>query len=144
MSGWNSREELPLGPVTVTWKANKGRFVITGFNIHAWNYDVDILHPIGIISQPLANVWDLYKDGIALKLQQMHRGHAVYDKANAKIRRALRMLELLRDAPQPHFSDAEFIFLVAAMQSSLVLSAMVPVGNTPAEQVFNTSTKVDG
>lgn len=131
-----------LGPVTVHWGTNVGRFVTTGFTVHAWGYKIDLVHPIGIVSQKLAEAWELYKDGIALKIQQMHRGHQTYDQANGKIRRAIQMLELLRDAQPPHMNPAEFLFLHACMNSALVLSALVPVEPTEAEQILGQTVEV--
>lgn len=131
-----------IGPVTVEWKAQQGRFVLAGFNIHAWNQQVDVVHPIAPISQDLANAWELYHSGMALKVRQIHKGHQRYDQANTLIRRAARRLMQLRDDDTVHFNDAEFLFLTAALGDAVVLSALVPVGDAQPEQVLGTSAKV--
>jgi hypothetical protein len=134
--------EADLGPVTVEWRAQEGRFVETAFTIHAWGQEVEVVHPIAPVSQDLADAWELYKAGVALKVRELHKGHQRFDQANATIRRATRNLERLRDDDVPHFSDAEYLFLQAAFQRGIVLSALVPVGEAEPEEVVGTAVDV--
>jgi len=134
--------EADLGPVTVEWRQQEGRFVETAFMIHAWGQEVEIVHPIAPVSQKLANTWETYKSGVALKVRELHKGHQRFDEANRLIRRAIRNLEHLRDDDVPHFSDAEYLFLQAAFQRAIVLSALVPVGEAEPEEVVGTVADV--
>jgi hypothetical protein len=131
-----------LGPVSVEWKEQQGRFCLTEFTIHAWGQSIDMVHPVAPVSQDLADTWDVYKGGLALKVRELHKGHQRYDGANRLLERAVRRLEQLRDAEVPHFSDAEYLFLQAAMRQAMVMSALVPVSETEAEDVVGTDATV--
>ena len=134
--------EADLGPVTVEWRAQEGRFVDTAFTVHAWGHEIEIVHPIAPVSQKLANTWETYKAGVALKVRELHKGHQHFDDANAMIRRASRNLERLRDDRVPHFTDAEYLFLQTAFQRAIVLSALLPVGEAQPEPVVGTTAEV--
>lgn len=134
--------EADLGPVTVEWKEQEGRFAMTAFTIHAWGQEVEITHPIAPVSQKLANTWDIHKACVALKVRELHKGHQRFDEANGLIRRVIRNLERLRDDRVPHFSDAEYLFLQSAFHHAIVLSALVPVGEAKAEEVIGTTADV--
>lgn len=125
-----------LGPVTVEWKAQEGRFATTTLTIHAWGQSVDVLHPISLISQDLANALEHYQAGMAHKVRELHKGHQTLDEANAAIRRAIRQVEKLRDDDVIHFSDAEYLFIQGNLSKSLVMSALVPVSDQEPEDVF--------
>jgi hypothetical protein len=131
-----------LGPITVEWKSQEGRFATTTLTIHAWGQAIDILHPVAIISQELANALEHYRAGMANKVRELHRGHQTFDEANGQIRRALREVEKLRDDRSPHFNDAEFLFIQASLSQALVLSALVPVADRPPEQTIGSSVTV--
>jgi hypothetical protein len=132
-----------LGPVTVEWKAQEGRFATTTLTIHAWGQSVDIMHPVSIVSQDLANAMEHYRAGMALKCRELHKGHQRLDEANAAIRRAMRHVERLRDDDVPHFNDAEFLFIQGNLSKSLVMSALVPVSNQEPEDVFKEFVMID-
>jgi hypothetical protein len=132
-----------LGPVSVDWKEQEGRFCLTEFTIHAWGQSIDMVHPVAPVSQALANTWDMYKGGLALKVRELHKGHQRYDEANQLLERAVRRLERLRDDDVPHFSDAEYLFLQAAMRQATVMSALIPVSETEAEDVVGTDATVE-
>ena len=134
--------EADLGPVTVEWLEQQGRFVNTRFTIQAWGQTVEIVHPVAPVSQKLANAWEIYKGGIALKVRELHKGHQRFAQANEMIMHAVRRLEQLRDDDTPHFSDAEYLFLQAEFQRAQVLSALVPVGDAVSEEVVGTQANV--
>jgi len=135
--------EADLGPVTVEWKEQCGRFVATEFTIQAWGQKLAIVHPVAQISQALANTWDMYKSGIAAKARELHKGHQRFGQANQTLRLAVRRLEQLRDDNVPQFSDAEYLFLQAAFQSAQVMSALIPVSEHQAEEVIGTRMTVE-
>jgi len=135
--------DADLGPVTVAWKEQCGRFVNTSFAIQAWGQSVEIVHPIDPVSQDLANAWDMYKSGIARKVREMHKGHQKFGEANKLVRLAIRRLEQLRDNEFPQFSDAEYLFLQAAFQRAQVMSALIPVSGHSAEEVIGTYLTVE-
>mgnify|MGYP000464241363 CR=1 FL=1 len=132
--------DADLGPVTVEWRHQEGRFCETAFLIHAWGQEVEIVHPIAPVSQKLADTWEIYKTGVALKVRELHKGHQRFGEANRLIGVAVRNLEGLRDDQVPHFSDSEYLFLQAAFQRAKVLSALVPVGQAQPETVVGTSS----
>jgi hypothetical protein len=134
--------DADLGPVTVEWKAQEGRFMEATFTIQAWGQSVDIVHPIAPVSQKLANAWEMYKSGVALKVRELHKGHQRFGQANDLIRRASRQLEKLRDDDLPHFNDAEYLFLQTGFQHAIVMSALVPVGKAEPEAVIGTRASV--
>jgi len=134
--------EADLGPVTVEWLEQTGRFVNTRFSIAAWGQAVEIVHPAAPVSQRLANAWEIYKGGIALKVRELHKGHQRFDQANALIAQACRRLDQLRDDDVPQFSDAEFLFLQSEFNRARVMSALVPVGQAQAEEVIGTRANV--
>lgn len=125
-----------LGPVTVEWQGQEGRFATTTLTIHAWGQSVDIMHPISLISQDLANALEHYRAGMAHKVRELHKGHQSLDEANAAIRRAIRQVDKLRDDDIVHFSDAEYLFVQANLSKSLTMSALVPVSDQEPEDVF--------
>lgn len=134
--------DTDLGPVAIEWKGQEGRFVNTSFLIHAWGQEVEIVHPVAPVSQKLANAWEVYKAGVALKVQELHKGHQQFGEANALITRASRNLDRLRDDRVPHFTDAEYMFLQAAFQGGIVLSALIPVGSAGAEVLVGQAVNV--
>jgi len=134
--------DADLGPVQVEWKEQVGRFTAATFTVQAWGQSVDLVHPIAAVSQDLANAWEVYKSGMALKVRELHKGHQHYGKANDLLRRASKKLEQLRDDELPHFNDAEYLFLQCAFQRAQVMSALVPVGKAQSEEVVGTHTEV--
>lgn len=134
--------DADLGPVTVEWVEQMGRFVDTRFTIMAWGQTVEIVHPVAPISQRLANAWEIYMGGAALKVRELHKGHQRFDEANGMIKQASRRLEQLRDDDVPHFSDAEYLFLQAQFRRAQVMSALIPVSGAAAEEVVGTSAQV--
>jgi hypothetical protein len=131
-----------LGPVTVTWKEQEGRFATVMMDIHAWGQSVTIMHPISLISQELADAMQHYTAGMANKVRQLHKGHQNLDEANRQIRQCMRRVERLRDDDRPHFNDAEYLFVMAQLNRALTLTALIPVSETPAEDVFNATTQI--
>jgi hypothetical protein len=127
--------DADLGPVTVEWMAQEGRFVKTQFTIQAWGQQVQVVHPVAPVSQELADALKLYVTGIALKIRELHRGHQKFGRANDMLARASRGLTRLRDADRPHFGDAEFLFLQTEIFRAQVVSALIPVGQAAAEEV---------
>jgi len=134
--------DADLGPVHVAWKEQVGRFTAATFTVQAWGQSVDLVHPIAAVSQDLANTWEVYKSGMALKVRELHKGHQHYGKANDLLRRASRKLEQLRDDELPHFNDAEYLFLQCAFQRAQVLSALIPVSDVESEDVVGTTAAV--
>lgn len=134
--------DADLGPVLVEWKTQTGRFMEATFTVQAWGQSVDIVHPIAAVSQDLANTWEIYKAGMALKVREIHKGHQHYGKANDMIRRASRKLEQLRDDNLPHFNDAEYLFLQAGFLQAQVMSALLPVSQMEPEAVIGTAASV--
>jgi hypothetical protein len=82
-----------LGPVSVEWKEQQGRFATATLTIHAWGQAVDVLHPVATISQGLANALEHYQAGLTLKVRRLHKGHQAYEEANAHIQQAMRRLK---------------------------------------------------
>lgn len=72
-----------LGPVTVEWGEQQGRFATTELTIHAWGQAIMIMHPIATISQDLANALEHYRAGMAHKVRELHKGHQDLAEANA-------------------------------------------------------------
>jgi len=134
--------DADLGPVTVEWCEQQGRFVNTRLTIQAWGQTVEIVHPVAPVSQQLANTWELYKAGMALKVRELHKGHQRFGEANALIERASRHLDRLRDDDTPHFSVAEFLFLQSEFYQARVMSALIPVDQAVAEEVVGTQAHV--
>jgi hypothetical protein len=134
--------DADLGPVTVEWRSQEGRFCQTAFLIHAWGQEVEIVHPIAPVSQKLADTWETYMTGMASKARELHKGHQRFGEANRLIGGAVRRLEELRDDDLPHFSDGEYLFLYTAFQRGRVLSALVPVSKAEPEAVVGTSAQV--
>jgi hypothetical protein len=126
-----------LGPVSVEWGEQQGRFATTELTIHAWSQTITIMHPVAAISQDLANALEHYRAGMAYKVRELHKGHQQFDEANAAIQRAIRKIEKLRDDDIVHFSDAEFLFIKANLWKSLLMSALVPVSDQEPEPVFD-------
>jgi hypothetical protein len=126
-----------LGPVSVEWGEQQGRFATTELTIHAWGQAITVMHPIATISQDLANALEHYRAGMAHKVRELHKGHQRLDEANAAIRRSMRQVEKLRDDDLVHFSDAEYLFLQANLSKALTLSALIPVSDQAPEPVFD-------
>lgn len=135
--------DADLGPVTVEWLEQEGRFVKTEFRIQAWGQCVCVVHPVAPVSQRLANALELYVGGMALKVRELHKGHQRFDRANDMLVRASRGLERLRDDDVPHFADAEYLFLQTEVLRAQVMSALIPVGQAAAEEVVGEATLVE-
>jgi hypothetical protein len=142
VSAVSAMTETDLGPVTVEWAAQEGRFVTTKLTIHAWGQSVEILHPVAVVSQKLANAMELYQSGIVAKVRELHKRHQNFDQVNRMIRRAMRDIEKLRDDRVPHFNDAEYLFIHANMGKGVVLSALIPVADHAAEQALGGAVSV--
>lgn len=125
-----------MGPVTVKWDEQEGRFATVIVHVHAWNQQVKMLVPVGIVSQKLAAVVEQYREGLGTKVQELHKGRQMFGPANEQLARAMRALEHLRDDKDPQFSDQEYMFVAAAIGKALNLSAFIPVGKTPPENIF--------
>jgi hypothetical protein len=138
----NALAKADLGPVTVTWKAQEGRFATTTLTIHAWNAEVDVLHPVAVVSQKLANALEHYRAGMALKCRELHKGHQDFEASNQMLRRAAIEIEKLRDDTMPHFADNEFLFIQANLSKALTLSALLPVSEGGAEQAIGTNVTI--
>jgi hypothetical protein len=134
--------DADLGAVTVEWRAQEGRFCETAFHIPTWGQTIEVIHPIAPVSQPLANAWEVYKAGIALKARELHKGHQQFGNANALITRAMRDVDKLRDDDVPHYSDSEYLFLQTSFQKALVMSALLPDSGAQSEQVTGTTANV--
>jgi len=134
--------DADLGPVIVEWCEQQGRFVNTRLTIQAWGQVVEIVHPVAPVSQKLANMWEVYKSGVALKVRELHKGHQRFGEANALIERACAGLDRLRDDDTPHFSGAEFLFLQTGFHRARVMSALIPVDQAAAEEVVGTQAHV--
>ena len=134
--------DADLGPVTVEWLQQEGRFIKTQFTIQAWGQQVQVMHPIAPVSQELANALELYVAGMALKVRELHKGHQRFHQANEMLVRAGRGLERLRDDDVPHFADAEYLFLQTEVLRAQVMSALIPVGQAAAEEVVGEATLV--
>jgi len=135
--------EADLGPVLVEWRAQVGRFVETSFTIQAWGQSVEIVHPVAPVSQELANTLEVYIGGMARKVQELHKGHQRFTEANRLLGVAVKRLEQLRDSRTPQFSDAEYLFLSAAVRQAQVMSALVPVSEVESEEVVGTEMRVE-
>lgn len=142
VSATSALAEADLGPVSVEWKAQVGRFVETEFTVHAWGQLVTLIHPIAPVSQELANTWEMYKGAMARKVRELHKGHQKFGDANRILDLVEQKLENLRDEDVPQFSDAEFLFLDAAFHQAKVLSALIPVSDVEAEEVVGESMTV--
>ncbi len=130
--------ETNVGQVTVDWRAQQGRFVLTRFTIHAWDQFIDVLHPVAVVSQEVANIMDVYRAGISFKARELHKGHQEFTQANRLLRRAYAGMVRLHDDDITHVNDAEYLFILASLQEALVLSALVPVAPGEPEQVVGT------
>ncbi len=131
--------DTELGPVSIEWKEQVSRFVSVQMTVHAWGQSLEMLQPISIISQEMADVMDIYMSGVAQKVQELHKGHQSYSEANQTIRIAMRKVEKLRDHRRPHFNDAEFLFLMAGFGRALTMSALIPVSEIGPDQALGQS-----
>jgi hypothetical protein len=131
-----------VGPVSVEWVKQQGRFVTTHLMIHAWGQGVTVLHPVGIVSRELKHTHETYMGGMALKVRELHKGNQDFAEANRLIATALGKVHALRDDDTPHFNDAEFLFVVSGMTEGLTLSALIPVAKNGAEQAIGTRLTV--
>lgn len=131
-----------MGETTIEWGEMQGRFCETIFHVHTWGQDISLVHPIAPVSQELANNWDMYKAGVALKARELHKGHQRFGEANTMIQRAARNLDTLRDDEMPHMTDAEYLFLQSAFHKALVMSALLPNTAVQPEAVAGTSAMV--
>ena len=131
-----------LGPVTVEWKSQQDRFAVVTLTIQAWGSELDLIHPIAVISQEVQNALEHYYAGMTLKVRELHKGHQSYDQANVMIGRAMREVEKLRDGARPHFNDAEYLYIVGNLSKALTLSALIPVAEGGKEQAIKTSVTI--
>lgn len=118
--------EADLGAVSLEWAEQQGRFATTRMTIHAWEQEVEMLHPIAPISAELMDAMEVYRNGIVLMVRELHKGQQQYQAANLMLTQALDKVRQLRDAPYPHFNDAEFLFITAGVSRALTMSAFVP------------------
>jgi hypothetical protein len=131
--------DTELGPVSIEWREQVSRFASVEMIVHAWGQSLEMLQPISVISQEMADVMDTYMGGVAQKVQQLHKGHQSYHEANQTLRIAMRKLERLRDDRRPHFNDAEFLFLLAGFGRALTMSALIPVSDIGPDQAVGQS-----
>ena len=135
--------DADLGPVTVEWLQQEGRFIKTQFTIQAWGQQVQVMHPIAPVSQELANALKIYVAAMALKIKELHKGHQNFGQANKTLERASVRLKQMRDDKMPHFTDGEYLFVQTEIMRARVMSALIQVGQAVAEEVVGTATMVE-
>ena len=79
---------------------------------------------------------------MALKVRELHKGHQDHSKANTLLDKAARHLERLRDDGHPHLSDAEFMFLAAAISRARIVNELLPMPVGGEEQVLGQTATV--
>ena len=134
--------EVDLGPVRVDWRARVGRFATATMHMETWGQSLTVMMPVHVISRELETVMQMYQEAVTLKAREIHRGHQDYSKANQVLRRAARQLEKLRDAPRPHFTDAEYLFVAGNLAQAQVMNALVPLPVSGGEQVIGQTARV--
>jgi len=135
--------DADLGPVSIEWLQQEGRFIKTQFTIPAWGQQVRVMHPIAPVSQELADALKIYVAGMALKIQELHKGHQNFGQANKTLERASVRLKQMRDDKMPHFTDGEYLFVQTEIMRARVMSALIQVGQAVAEEVVGTATMVE-
>lgn len=134
--------EVDLGPVRVDWQTRVGRFATASVNMESWGQSLTVLMPVHVISAELETIMQMYQNAVCLKAQQIHRGHQDYRQVNQVLRRAAKQLGKLRDAPAPHFTDAEYLFVAANISKAQVMNALVPLPVGDGEQIIGQSATV--
>lgn len=134
--------EVDLGPVRVDWQDRVGRFATASISMESWGQSLTVLMPVQVISHDLEQIMQMYQNAICLKARQIHRGHQDYSEVNQVLRRAAKQLEKLRDAPAPHFMDAEYLFVGGCIARAQVMNALVPLPVGDGEKVIGESAAV--
>lgn len=134
--------EVDLGPVRVDWKDRVGRFATATLNLETWGQSLTVMMPVHVISQQLEGIMAMYQEAVSEKARQIHKGHQDYSRPNQMLRRAAQRLEKLRDEPQPHFTDAEYLFVAGSLAHAQVMNALVPLPVGDGEAVIGQTARV--
>jgi hypothetical protein len=119
--------DMDLGPVRIDWKGRRGRFVSAFLHMITWQQGFTVILPVQMISVQVEQIYKLYQQAMALKVREMHKGHQDHSQANTLLDKAARHLERLRDDGHPHLTDAEFMFLAAAISRARIVNELLPM-----------------
>lgn len=138
-----SLADVDFGPVECNWRGRVGRFAIAELNIQTWGQSLTIVQPVQVISQQVEGVMGMYQDALAAKARQMHRAHPDMTEPNAKLQRAAKLLERLRDDEHPHLTPGEHLFLVAQISKARVMNPLLPLPVDGSGAVIGESMRVE-
>ena len=134
--------DMDLGPVRIDWKGRKGRFVAAYLHMVTWQQGFTVILPVQVVSVRVEQIYKLYQQAMALKVQEMHKGHQDHSRANALLDTAARHLERLRDDGHPHLTDAEYMFLSAAIRRAKIVNELLPMPVGGEEEILGTTATV--
>lgn len=134
--------DMDLGPVRIDWKGRRGRFVSAFLHMITWQQGFTVILPVQMISVQVEQIYKLYQQAMALKVKELHKGHQDHSKANTLLDKAARHLERLRDDGHPHLSDAEYLFLAAAISRARIVNELLPMPVGGEEQVLGQTATV--
>jgi hypothetical protein len=134
--------DMDLGPVRIDWKGHRGRFVSAYLYMLTWQQGFTVILPVQMVSVQVEQVYKLYQQAMALKVKEMHKGHQDHGQANALLDAATRHLERLRDDGHPHLTDAEYMFLAAAISRARIVNELLPMPVGGEEQILGQTATV--
>ena len=134
--------DMDLGPVRIDWKGRKGRFVAAYLHMITWQQGFTVILPVQTVSVQVEQIYKLYQQAMALKVQEMHKGHQDHSRANTLLDKAASHLERLRDDGHPHLTDAEFMFLSAAIRRARIVNELLPMPVGGEEEILGTTATV--
>ena len=135
--------ETDLGPVRVDWRDRVGRFVTATMTMETWGQSLTVMMPVHVVSAEIERIMTMYQSALCLKAREIHRGHQDYTQPNRILRRAAKKLERLRDAPHPHFTDAEYLFVAGNIAQAQVLNTLVPLPVGGGERIIGQTARVE-
>jgi hypothetical protein len=122
--------------VAVEFVGHEGRFAAARFKVPAWGIEVDLCQPVAVVDAGVGRAFDVYREGISLKVREMHKGVQCYDTANARIQTALGQWRRLRQRDEVLYTDAEDMFVQAAFVNALTMSALTPAPMQPHANLY--------
>jgi hypothetical protein len=90
----------------------------------------------GIVKSAIIRDGELKTDSFPSLIGQKQE-LARYRVLGERRRRAIGMVETLRDDCVPHFNDAEYLFIQTSLNRALVMSALIPVSDHEPEEVLD-------
>ena len=133
---------MDLGPVRIDWKERRGRFVSAYLYMLTWQQGFTVVLPVQTVSVQVEQVYKLYQQAMSLKIREMHKGHQDHSQSNILLDKVARHLERLRDDGHPHLTDAEYMFLSAAISRARIVNELLPLPVGGEEQVLGQTATV--